>query len=59
MPAVAVNFLNAVLIVSEEPKRLAQWYRDVLGLPLADEQHSMLSFPDPDGNMVEVLQMKA
>jgi catechol 2,3-dioxygenase-like lactoylglutathione lyase family enzyme len=36
---VAVNFLNAVLIVSEEPARLADWYRDVLGLPLEDEQH--------------------
>src|SRR5579864_6910903 len=35
----AVNFLNAVLIVSEEPKRLADWYREVLGLPLTDDQH--------------------
>jgi catechol 2,3-dioxygenase-like lactoylglutathione lyase family enzyme len=36
---VTVNFLNAVLIVSEQPARLARWYRDVLGLPLEDEQH--------------------
>jgi catechol 2,3-dioxygenase-like lactoylglutathione lyase family enzyme len=34
-----VNFLNAVLIVSEQPERLRDWYRDVLGLPLEDEQH--------------------
>ena len=35
----AVNFLDAVLIVSAEPQRLADWYGDVLGLPLTDEQH--------------------
>jgi catechol 2,3-dioxygenase-like lactoylglutathione lyase family enzyme len=34
-----VNVLNAVLIVSDDPERLAAWYRDVLGLPLTDEQH--------------------
>jgi catechol 2,3-dioxygenase-like lactoylglutathione lyase family enzyme len=36
---VAVNFVNAVLIVSEQPERLAAWYREILGLPLTDEQH--------------------
>jgi catechol 2,3-dioxygenase-like lactoylglutathione lyase family enzyme len=35
----AVNFLSAVLIVSENAPKLAAWYREVLGLPLEDEQH--------------------
>ncbi len=35
----SVNFLNAVLIVSDDAPKLAGWYRDVLGLPLEDEQH--------------------
>ena len=35
----AVNFLSAVLIVSDDAPRLAAWYRDVLGLPLVPEQH--------------------
>src|SRR5262245_26034395 len=34
-----VNYLNAVLIVSSDAPRLADWYRRVLGLPLRDEQH--------------------
>ncbi len=34
-----VNFLAAVLIVSEDPERLAGWYRDVLGLPVEAEEH--------------------
>jgi catechol 2,3-dioxygenase-like lactoylglutathione lyase family enzyme len=34
-----VNFLNAVLIVSEDAPRLADWYREILGLPLQDEKH--------------------
>jgi catechol 2,3-dioxygenase-like lactoylglutathione lyase family enzyme len=37
--AVPVNFLNAVLVVSDDAPRLAAWYRRVLGLPLQDEQH--------------------
>ena len=36
----SVNFLNAVLIVSDDAPGLAAWYRDVLGLPLKDEQHA-------------------
>jgi catechol 2,3-dioxygenase-like lactoylglutathione lyase family enzyme len=40
----SVNFLNAVLIVSDDAPKLAVWYlavwyREVLGLPLDDEQH--------------------
>ena len=31
--------LSAVLLVSENPKRLAELYRDVLEVPLEDEQH--------------------
>ncbi len=30
---------SAILIVSKDPKRLADFYRDALGVPLADEQH--------------------
>jgi len=36
---VPVNFLNAVLVVSDDAPRLADWYRHVLGLPLRDEEH--------------------
>ncbi|MGZ4681180.1 MAG: VOC family protein [Acidimicrobiales bacterium] len=38
--AVNVDFLNAVLIVSDDAPALAGWYRDVLGIPLQDEQHA-------------------
>ena len=34
-----IEFLSAVLIVSENPTRLAQFYRDVVGVPLKDEAH--------------------
>lgn len=30
---------SAVLLVSRDPKRLADFYRDALGIPLTDEQH--------------------
>jgi catechol 2,3-dioxygenase-like lactoylglutathione lyase family enzyme len=30
---------SAILIVSRDPKRLADFYRDALGIPLGDEQH--------------------
>jgi predicted enzyme related to lactoylglutathione lyase len=30
---------SAVLIVSADPKRLADFYRDALGIPLTDEEH--------------------
>lgn len=34
-----VEFLSAVLVTSPEPARLATFYREVLGLPLAPEEH--------------------
>jgi predicted enzyme related to lactoylglutathione lyase len=34
-----IEFLSAVLIVSEDPARLAAFYRDVVGIPLKDEAH--------------------
>jgi RimJ/RimL family protein N-acetyltransferase len=30
---------SGILLVSENPKRLAEFYRDVLGIPLEDEHH--------------------
>ncbi len=34
-----VRFLSGVILVSGQPERLAGFYRDVLGLPLAGERH--------------------
>lgn len=34
-----IEFLSAVLLISKDPEKLAQFYRDVVGLPLEDEQH--------------------
>jgi catechol 2,3-dioxygenase-like lactoylglutathione lyase family enzyme len=34
-----VRFLSGLILVSERPERLADFYRDVLGLPLAEERH--------------------
>jgi predicted enzyme related to lactoylglutathione lyase len=34
-----IEFLSAVLIVSENPKRLAEFYRDVVGIALESEEH--------------------
>jgi len=34
-----VEFLSAVLIVSKNHEQLAQFYKDIVGLPLEDEQH--------------------
>ena len=48
---VGVNFLSAVLIVSDDPQRLAAWYRDVLGVPLEDEDHDGGSAPHFGCNM--------
>lgn len=33
------EFLSAILLVSEDPKRLYNFYRDKLGVPLTEEQH--------------------
>lgn len=34
-----IEFLSAVLLVSKHAWRLADFYRDVLGIPLQEEQH--------------------
>lgn len=34
-----VEFFSAVLLVSKDPARLAAFYRDVLGVPIEDEEH--------------------
>jgi predicted enzyme related to lactoylglutathione lyase len=34
-----LEFLSGVLVVSKDPKRLAAFYRDQLGVPLEEEQH--------------------
>jgi len=34
-----IEFLSAVIVVSENPARLAEFYRDVVGIPLKDEAH--------------------
>jgi hypothetical protein len=34
-----IEFLSAVLLTSTQPVRLAGFYRDVLGVPLHEEQH--------------------
>ena len=34
-----IEFLSAVLVVSANPARLAAFYRDVIGIPLREEQH--------------------
>lgn len=34
-----IEFLSAVLLVSEKPEKLATFYRDIIGLPLEDEEH--------------------
>jgi len=39
MAAERVEFLSAVLLVSRNPARLAAFYRDVVGVPLAEERH--------------------
>ncbi|HEX5201637.1 VOC family protein [Paractinoplanes rhizophilus] len=34
-----LRFLSGIILVSGDPARLVAFYRDVLGLPLAEEQH--------------------
>jgi predicted enzyme related to lactoylglutathione lyase len=34
-----IEFLSAVLLVSADPKRLTDFYRDVVGIPLEEERH--------------------
>lgn len=39
MTFLGTKFFSAVLLVSRNPERLAAFYKDVLGVPLEDEQH--------------------
>ncbi|HET6401406.1 MAG TPA: VOC family protein [Candidatus Kapabacteria bacterium] len=39
MAFTSTQFLSAVLLVSKDAERLARFYRDVLGIPLEEEQH--------------------
>lgn len=34
-----IEFLSAVLLVSRDPKRLAEFYRDIVGIALESEEH--------------------
>jgi predicted enzyme related to lactoylglutathione lyase len=34
-----IEFFSAIIIVSENPARLASFYREVVGIPLLDEAH--------------------
>ena len=34
-----IEFLSAILIVSENPAKLASFYRDIVGIPLKEEAH--------------------
>lgn len=39
MPHEKIEFLSAVLLVSKDPARLAEFYRKVVHLPLEEERH--------------------
>ena len=34
-----IEFLSAVLLISKNPEKLATFYKDIIGLPLEEEQH--------------------
>ncbi len=34
-----VEFLSAILLISKDHNKLAAFYRDIIGVPLEDEQH--------------------
>lgn len=34
-----LRFLSGLIVVSTEPARLVRFYRDILGVPLAEERH--------------------
>ena len=38
-PPESLRFLSGVILVSRQPRQTAEFYRDVLGLPLAEERH--------------------
>jgi catechol 2,3-dioxygenase-like lactoylglutathione lyase family enzyme len=35
-----IQFISGLILVSRQPQQLARFYRDVLGLPLAEELHA-------------------
>ena len=35
-----VQFMSGVILASRQPERMAEFYRDVLGLPLTEERHA-------------------
>jgi catechol 2,3-dioxygenase-like lactoylglutathione lyase family enzyme len=35
-----VQFISGIILVSRQPEQMARFYRDVLGLPLAEEVHA-------------------
>jgi predicted enzyme related to lactoylglutathione lyase len=37
-----IEFLSAILIVSKDPERLANFYKDIIGMPLEVEQHGKI-----------------
>jgi len=39
MDGESIEFLSAVLLVSADPQRLADFYRDIVGVPLVEERH--------------------
>ena len=39
MKSEKIEFLSAVLLISKNPKTLAAFYKDVVGVPLEEEQH--------------------
>jgi predicted enzyme related to lactoylglutathione lyase len=53
MPMEQIEFLSAVLVVSENTSRLAQFYREVVGIPLKDEAHGT-SLPHYGCNLGEM-----
>ena len=50
--AEVVEFLSAVLLVSKDAARLATFYRDVLGLPLREQQRDTVTYWE--GNLGEL-----
>ncbi len=39
MKSEKIEFLSAVLLISKNPERLAAFYKDVVGIPIEEEQH--------------------
>ena len=39
MASEKVEFLSAVLLISKDPARLGKFYKDVIGLPIEEEEH--------------------